>query len=152
MFKKSAIYKKATRLELDTIYIAPELFFLYEFLPTGANNPVLQKPLGLFLERMKRIPYKIRGWLKIIAYISVFYLAGRHGSNISRYPKDFKMKSHGVNTVYVVSLRDIFAFLAGHESSSVPGADTLVTACTEGYHSPQHQRERFECFLAASAV
>lgn len=63
--------------------------------PTGANYTVLQKPLGLFLEKMIRLLNKICWCLKIIAYIPVIYLTGRHVSNIFRYPKDFKMKSLG---------------------------------------------------------
>lgn len=100
------------RLELDKIYIVPYFIFLYEFLPTGANNTVLQKPLGLSLERMIRISYKICWGLKIIAYVSVIYLTGRYVSNTFRYPKDFKVKSHGVKHCLCCLFKKHICFLS----------------------------------------
>lgn len=47
------------RLDLDTIYVVSEFIFLYEFLPTGDKNTFFQKPLGLSLEKMIRLPKKI---------------------------------------------------------------------------------------------
>lgn len=74
----------------------PGFNFLYEFLPTDANYVILQKPLGLSLEKMIRLPYKIWYCFKNMTYISVIYLTGRQVSNIFRCLKDLKATLHGV--------------------------------------------------------